>query len=192
MRVKRYVVDQLPEAVALIRSELGKDAVILESRPIAVGGFMGMFRKKKIEVTAAVEESTVPKVTGSKAPEVDVNQILEQILKTSARSTADSAESVQVKPAPSVHQPAMETTIQPADRLISDKLIFEELKEMRQQMMKLSQQQASQSPLSDALLSLRRRLLDQEVDLEWIEKLTNELEDKYQSDLSKLTSSMSA
>ncbi|MNB64156.1 Flagellar biosynthesis protein FlhF [compost metagenome] len=55
MRVKRYVVDNMPDAMHSIRTELGSDAVILSTKEIKTGGFMGMFKKKKIEVVAAVE-----------------------------------------------------------------------------------------------------------------------------------------
>ena len=55
MKVKRYVVNALPEALPMIRSELGLDAVILNTKEIRVGGFLGMFGKKKTEVIAAVE-----------------------------------------------------------------------------------------------------------------------------------------
>ncbi|MFC5472033.1 flagellar biosynthesis protein FlhF [Cohnella suwonensis] len=58
MKVKRYIVDQLPEAVQQIRAELGSDAVILNTKEIRVGGFLGMFRKKRVEVIAAVDESS--------------------------------------------------------------------------------------------------------------------------------------
>lgn len=56
MKVKRYVVDDLPEAVQMIRSELGSDAVILNTKEIRIGGFLGMFRKKRMEVIAAIDE----------------------------------------------------------------------------------------------------------------------------------------
>lgn len=56
MKVKRYIVEDLPEAVQLIRSELGSDAVILNTKEIRVGGFLGMFRQKRVEVTAAIDE----------------------------------------------------------------------------------------------------------------------------------------
>ncbi|MFC4598958.1 flagellar biosynthesis protein FlhF [Cohnella hongkongensis] len=62
MKVKRYIVDDLPEAVQMIRSELGSDAVILNTKEIRVGGFLGMFRQKRMEVIAAVDE------TARKAP----------------------------------------------------------------------------------------------------------------------------
>ncbi len=55
MRIKKYIVDTMPEALVSIRKDLGNDAVILEQKKIKVGGFLGMFRKNKLEVTAAVE-----------------------------------------------------------------------------------------------------------------------------------------
>lgn len=56
MRVKRYVVDTMPDAMHSIRSELGSEAVILSTKEIKIGGFLGLFKKKKIEVVAAVEK----------------------------------------------------------------------------------------------------------------------------------------
>lgn len=47
MRVKRYVVDTMPEAMLQIRGDLGTDAVILSTKEMKVGGFMGMFSKRK-------------------------------------------------------------------------------------------------------------------------------------------------
>ena len=55
MRVKRYVVDSLPDALTMIRRELGQDAVILNTKQLRTGGFLGLFGKKKIEVIAAVD-----------------------------------------------------------------------------------------------------------------------------------------
>ncbi|WP_420830650.1 hypothetical protein [Cohnella algarum] len=64
MKVKRYVAGDLPEAVQKIRSELGKDAVILNTKEIRVGGFLGMFRKKRVEVIAAVDEGAAKPAPG--------------------------------------------------------------------------------------------------------------------------------
>lgn len=56
MRVKRYIVDTMPDAMLKIRTDLGSDAVILSTKELKTGGFLGMFQKKKIEVIAAVEK----------------------------------------------------------------------------------------------------------------------------------------
>lgn len=47
MRVKRYVVDTMPEAMMQIRGDFGTDAVILSTKEMKIGGFMGMFGKRK-------------------------------------------------------------------------------------------------------------------------------------------------
>ncbi|UFJ42142.1 flagellar biosynthesis protein FlhF [Brevibacillus humidisoli] len=55
MRVKRYLVDSMPDALEKIRLDLGKDAIILNTKQVRTGGFLGMFRKQQIEVIAAVD-----------------------------------------------------------------------------------------------------------------------------------------
>ncbi len=40
-----------------IKCELGNDAVILHTRYFKEGGFLGLFRKRYVEVTAAVDQS---------------------------------------------------------------------------------------------------------------------------------------
>jgi flagellar biosynthesis protein FlhF len=47
----------MPEAMKKIRDELGKDAVILNQKEVKVGGILGFFAQKKIEVVAAVDPS---------------------------------------------------------------------------------------------------------------------------------------
>ena len=47
MRVKRYIVDSMPDALQKIRSDLGKDAVILNTKEIRIGGFLGLFSQKE-------------------------------------------------------------------------------------------------------------------------------------------------
>lgn len=69
MRVKRYVVDSMPEALQRIRAELGKNAIILDTKPIRTGGFLGMFGKRRIEVIAADDEpSKMPVAATATAP----------------------------------------------------------------------------------------------------------------------------
>ncbi|MGG1442733.1 flagellar biosynthesis protein FlhF [Brevibacillus laterosporus] len=74
MKVKRYLVESMPEALEKIRVELGKDAVILNTKPVKTGGFMGMFRKQQIEVIAAAEtkeEKQAPVKPATSVPKLD-------------------------------------------------------------------------------------------------------------------------
>ncbi|KHF39761.1 flagellar biosynthesis protein FlhF [Halalkalibacter okhensis] len=61
MKVKKYTANSMHEAMKVIRSELGDDAVILNSKEIDTGGFLGFFTKKKMEVIAAIDP-TLPRV----------------------------------------------------------------------------------------------------------------------------------
>lgn len=60
MKMKKYIAPTMPEAMKQIRKELGPDAVILNSQEIQQGGFMGLFKKKKIEVVAALDSVPQP------------------------------------------------------------------------------------------------------------------------------------
>ncbi len=59
MKVKRYIVKDMSEAMIKIKSELGIDAVILNTRKIKTGGFFRFFKKPLIEVVAAIDEPNV-------------------------------------------------------------------------------------------------------------------------------------
>ncbi|WP_294343077.1 flagellar biosynthesis protein FlhF [uncultured Clostridium sp.] len=55
MKVKKYVVKNMNEAMAKIRNELGKDAIIVSQRKVRKEGIKGYFTPKMIEVTAALD-----------------------------------------------------------------------------------------------------------------------------------------
>lgn len=56
MKVKRYLANDIQEAMIKIRHELGREAVILHSRKVRKPGFMSWFSKPMVEVVAAVDE----------------------------------------------------------------------------------------------------------------------------------------
>lgn len=58
MKIKRYVVRNMQEALGLIRRDLGPDAVIISTRKVRERGLRGYFTPKKLEVTAAVDSKT--------------------------------------------------------------------------------------------------------------------------------------
>lgn len=57
MIIKRYIVNNMNEAMSRIRQELGKEAVIISQRKVRKPGFGGLFSKRVIEVTAAIESN---------------------------------------------------------------------------------------------------------------------------------------
>ncbi|PFG06699.1 flagellar biosynthesis protein FlhF [Bacillus sp. es.034] len=55
MKVKKYTAPSMNEAMKKVRAELGEDAVILNSKVSYTGGFIGLFKKKMIQVIAAID-----------------------------------------------------------------------------------------------------------------------------------------
>jgi flagellar biosynthesis protein FlhF len=68
MRVKRYVADSIQEAITRVKNDLGRNAIILHTKPFKEGGFLGFFSQRRFEVIAAVDENIVepPKKVESK------------------------------------------------------------------------------------------------------------------------------
>lgn len=76
----------MPEAMKLIRNELGNDAIILNSRVIQTGGFLGFFKKRNIEVVAALDakptESPKPLIEEKQKPfDISLSSMNSQIEK---------------------------------------------------------------------------------------------------------------
>lgn len=64
----------MPEAMQQVRKELGPDAVILNSKTVETGGFLGLFKKKNIEVVAAVDPQQKPSPVKKPSPQRQVSQ----------------------------------------------------------------------------------------------------------------------
>lgn len=62
MKVKKYIAPTMAEASEKIKKELGKDAIILNSKVVYTGGFLGFFKKKNIEVIAALDAEKDPPI----------------------------------------------------------------------------------------------------------------------------------
>lgn len=71
MKVKKYTAPTMPEAMKKVRHELGVDAVILDSKIIYLGGFLGFFKKRNIQVIAALD----PQNPSVKRQEVSLKEI---------------------------------------------------------------------------------------------------------------------
>jgi flagellar biosynthesis protein FlhF len=55
MRIKKYVADSMPEALKLVKADLGARAVILNTRTVKKGSKLGILGKGQVEVTAAAD-----------------------------------------------------------------------------------------------------------------------------------------
>ena len=68
MTVKRYLADDITQAMDKVRAELGRDAFLLNTRKIRRRGLGGMFRHPLVEVVAAYEPPPPPPSPPSHLP----------------------------------------------------------------------------------------------------------------------------
>ncbi|BBH20856.1 flagellar biosynthesis regulator FlhF [Paenibacillus baekrokdamisoli] len=203
MKVKRYVVNALPEALPMIRSELGPDAIILNTKEIRVGGFLGMFGKKKMEVIAAIENNASAKPappvkrTPRAEPADNMSATLAQItaiasLREGKPTKAETTEAAMpygattevTRQAYSNNRGTTGTaTLAPLPvvkeeapkQRTTDNDLMNEIRDMKQWIVKVSRQQQVKA-WSEPIQALYDRLSDQEVNTQWIEKLIEEIE----------------
>ncbi|MHB0886710.1 MAG: flagellar biosynthesis protein FlhF [Bacillota bacterium] len=56
MKVRKYQANTLAEAMALVKREMGQEAIILQTKRVKPGGLMGLFTQGVVEVTAAIDD----------------------------------------------------------------------------------------------------------------------------------------
>ena len=61
MQIKVFKAGNMRDAMAAMKAELGEDAVILHSKKYKEGGLLGIGSREVVEITAAVEETSMPK-----------------------------------------------------------------------------------------------------------------------------------
>jgi flagellar biosynthesis protein FlhF len=171
MQVKKYVVDSMSDALQKIRTDLGKNAIILNTKPIKTGGFLGMFRKKQIEVIAAVDpnETNEPERVKKAKTITPIASSISQPTLVSKKEENDPAAFSAVLQAATL-QTRLPTQNEASDGIVSevkaerkDGTVSQELKEMRSMLWKLVMTDENQAIVPRTFDSLRQRLQSQEV-----------------------------
>ncbi|MET3682153.1 flagellar biosynthesis protein FlhF [Alkalibacillus flavidus] len=115
MKVKKYTAPTMPEAMKTVRKELGDSAVILNSKEKRTKGFLGLFKKKNIEVVAAVDPTPVkPSTQEGDIKEPNLN------FKLNKQSSLN------------LHQPQQQSSV------TTDQDLLKEIRELRESLMQSS------------------------------------------------------
>ena len=142
MKVKRYIGNDLSEAMIRVKNELGRDAVILHTRKIKKKGIAGWFGGKLVEVVAAIDEPDNYSPAVKKTQEKDMQDALEAIRQIS-QQTQQTAE---------VIEPVEEVVAESTDHLSGE---VSELKKMVLQIMEKLEdkglQKTSKNPDNETL-----------------------------------------
>ncbi|WP_430882775.1 hypothetical protein [Fusibacter sp. JL216-2] len=115
MKVKRYIGNDLSEAMIRVKNELGRDAVILHTRKIKKKGLMGWFGGKLVEVVAAIDEPDNFTPVVKKNQEKDMQDALEAIRQISQQSQQQTQQ--QAQQTAEVNETVEDVNTQPKDHL---------------------------------------------------------------------------
>jgi flagellar biosynthesis protein FlhF len=160
MRVKRYVADTMSDALQQIRGELGKDAIILNTKPIKTGGFLGLFTKKKIEVIAAIDQNDKP-ASAAKQPPLKKQPDRYSELETPIFPPVLAKEESKNPQQPNIPFETASYSQPQTKKEVTQ--LSKEIEEMKGMFWKLMMTEGTQSHLPPALLAVSQRLADQEV-----------------------------
>ncbi|MGB4201581.1 MAG: flagellar biosynthesis protein FlhF [Thermotogota bacterium] len=126
MKIKKYVVEDVKDALKQIKRDLGEDAVILGTRKFKSGGFLGFGSRTKYEVTAVAEEKK--EEIKSKTPPKDEEWIdskklyeLKRILSKNVQAQAETSPSPKERPkTPSVPSTGYSVGLPKAEKVDED------------------------------------------------------------------------
>lgn len=96
MIIKKYLAKDMNEALSKIRQDLGKEAVIVSQRKIKRPGLLGIFSKKVVEVTAAVDK--VKKNDNFKYENQDVSESVEALKRLIGSNRFQERSNIPFKP----------------------------------------------------------------------------------------------
>lgn len=174
MKVKKYNAPTMADALERIRAELGKDAVILNSKVLYTGGFLGLFQKKSIEVIVAID----PDIKRAEQPKVKKKKGLPQPQTESKpkKKVADTLDTLTVVPAAQTNLLEEITEIKKIVKSLNATSIIGNQHEHIQKITELLlDQQLSSETIDDIVLALSPELEKREMSYEECLELTKSL-----------------
>ncbi|MGG0738016.1 flagellar biosynthesis protein FlhF [Niallia taxi] len=161
MKIKKYIAASMPEAMKQVRAELGNNAVILQSKIIYTGGFLGMFKKRNIEVLAAIDPdlntSRPPQEKPMPAP-IPAPKLLPKVERN---LDLEVMKELQKSPVPANEE------------------IMKQLARMNQHIQKMSESGKLQMELPIQLQTVMDRLVRQDLDVDIQSRLTAKLLERW-------------
>ncbi|NLX05727.1 MAG: flagellar biosynthesis protein FlhF [Phycisphaerae bacterium] len=159
MKLKTYQADSMADALAQVRRELGRDAVILNTRTVKKGGLLGLGARRVVEITAGA----------------GVNVLPPGVRKTVLAGRTDEA----VPASPAVAAPAMPPAA--SSDAVQLKQEIEAVKQMVREL--VDQQRRSQTPnVPEELFSMYLGLVNQEVAQELADGIARQVHDELTSE----------
>ena len=75
MQIKKFVGENITQTMALVKKEMGNDAIILQTKKTKSKGFLGFFKKDMVEVLAAIEpDKSNSRIAKTKSSELSLTK----------------------------------------------------------------------------------------------------------------------
>lgn len=159
MKIKKYIADSMPEALQKVKDDLGPRAVLLNTRQLKKDGALGLLSKRKVEITAALDDAPPP---AQKAPAQAA--AASTPAQPPARPPSRQPSSEDLRPAERPSEPRSSTPAPqreaPGETAWADRL-SKEIRDLKDSLRTLTQAQnhrAGRLPLPGELRGLSRRL----------------------------------
>lgn len=95
MKIKKYIADDFQTAIQRAKKEMGRDAIILNSRQINKKGILGLFSRKKVEITVAIDDDLRLETDRLRPPAAEKNSA-KQLKQTAPEPAVLSINDIQV------------------------------------------------------------------------------------------------
>jgi flagellar biosynthesis protein FlhF len=206
MKTKKIIADTMPQALKMVRQQLGDNAIIVNTRAINTGGLFGFFTKQKYEVTAYTvdkdemplepmkkfepKEKPIRPVLEKKSPDIMIPNEMEKQNSVFHKNPQklyqlySQPEAVKETKVPSPSQPEIETKkitqpiIQSGE---AENHLVDEIKHMQKIMMTLMMGDKREINMPRGVFNHVSQLRKQGVDEEIIEYIVDQLVKKYES-----------
>ena len=186
MVIKKYIVNNMNEALTRIRHELGRDAIIISQRKIKKPGVKGFFKRKQIEVTAAVENYSKDNKDSKENKEnntnIDINDSIKDLKRIMNKEIEDKKKAIEIL----VEKPSKQQEIAVSNENSENENseLENEVKAMKALLNKVIENTTKEEPKKDELLKL---LEDTDIDLDFYNEFKQKLnEDNIKESLKEL------
>lgn len=178
MIIKKYKAKTEQEAIQLAKDDLGPDAIVMNVKTIKSGGFLGLFKKARVELTAAIDDAVEqPKIKDEGVKEEKEPYRFGNAFSASKdNNPSDTQNAIEEK----INSIAMLLEQQmKVDKPEKDEEVIDEEKELKEasESVESPKPEKKQSSKGKVVDLIQKQLLDNEVLDKYVDLIIDELDD---------------
>jgi flagellar biosynthesis protein FlhF len=179
--IKKFQASTETEAIMLAKEELGKDAIVLNMKTVTPKGIYKLFRKKSVEITAAVDDNTIQSQAGKKefAATGKSGYRLNSGFSTENTSKIAYGEKKEEKSDTSAIEKKLNNLQELLEKQFQDKKEEEKVEEKEEETKEEVKEEETKSPYVQLIYN---QLVRNEMDEQYVNQILSEIENKLRKD----------